>query len=67
MLSGLTGESELDSYLATTPGGLPAVLATSAETSGNVTFVTAVQLMRLILVLLLAPLVARLLLRRNTD
>lgn len=67
VLSGLTGESQLDGYLATTPGGLPAVLATSAETSGNVTFVTAVQLMRLILVLLLAPLVARLLIRRNTD
>jgi membrane AbrB-like protein len=63
LLSAMTGESELDSYLATTPGGLPAVLATSTETSGNVTFVTSVQLMRLILVLVLAPFVARFLLR----
>lgn len=68
VLSHLTGESQLDSYLATTPGGLPAVLATTTETSGNVTFVTAVQLLRLILVLLLAPFVARLLIgRRPSD
>lgn len=65
VLSSLTGESELDCYLATTPGGLPAVLATSAETSGNVTFVTAVQLMRLVLVLLLAPLLAKYVISRR--
>jgi len=67
LLSAMTGQSELDSYLATTPGGLPAVLATSTETSGNVTFVTSVQLMRLILVLLLAPLIGRLLLRGDKS
>ena len=59
LLAELTGVSELDAYLATTPGGLYAVLATSADTSGNVTFVTAVQLMRLLLVLLAAPLLAQ--------
>jgi membrane AbrB-like protein len=59
LLAELTGVSELDAYLATTPGGLFAVLATSAATGGNVTFVTAVQLIRLLLVLLAAPLLAR--------
>lgn len=59
LLAELTGVSELDAYLATTPGGLYAVLATSADTGGNVTFVTAVQLIRLLLVLIAAPLLAR--------
>lgn len=59
LLARLTGVSQLDAYLATTPGGLYAVLATSADTGGDVTFVTAVQLIRLLLVLLAAPLVAR--------
>lgn len=59
LLAELTGVSELDAYLATTPGGLYAVLATSADTGGNVTFVTAVQLIRLLLVLLAAPLLGR--------
>jgi membrane AbrB-like protein len=67
VLAQMTGESRLDSYLATTPGGLPAVIATTAETSGNVTFVTAVQLLRLILVLLLAPFVARFLISRRPS
>jgi membrane AbrB-like protein len=63
-LSAATGTSRLDAYLATTPGGLYAVLATSTSTGGNVTFVTAVQLLRLLLVLLLAPFLARVLRRR---
>jgi membrane AbrB-like protein len=58
LLAQLTGVSRLDAYLATTPGGLYAVLATSADTGGNVTFVTAAQLIRLLLVLLAAPLIA---------
>jgi membrane AbrB-like protein len=62
-LAAATGTSRLDAYLATTPGGLYAVLATSTSTGGNVTFVTAVQLLRLLLVLLLAPLLARVLRR----
>jgi membrane AbrB-like protein len=59
-LARTTGVSTLDAYLATTPGGLPVVLATATATSGDVTFVSAVQLARLLLVLLLAPAVARL-------
>ncbi len=62
-LSAVTGVSHLDGYLATTPGGLYAVLATSAATDSDLTFVTAVQMLRLLLVLLAAPLVARLVAR----
>ncbi|MEL4358345.1 MULTISPECIES: AbrB family transcriptional regulator [unclassified Luteococcus] len=48
----------LDAYLATTPGGLYAVLATAASSGADVTFVLAVQVIRLILVLASAPLLA---------
>lgn len=65
LLSELTGTSRLDGYLATTPGGLYAVLATAAGTDSDVTFVSAVQMLRLLLVLLAAPLLARLLRRRR--
>lgn len=65
LLAELTGVSELDAYLATTPGGLYAVLATAADTGGNVTFVTAVQLIRLLLVLLAAPLLGQWLTRKE--
>lgn len=60
-LAWLTGESVFDAYLATTPGGLYAVLATAIETGSNVTFVLGVQVMRLLVMLLAAPLLARLL------
>ena len=56
--------SALDAYLATTPGGLYAVLATAIATSSNVTFVLGVQVMRLIVMLLAAPILARVLRRR---
>lgn len=59
LLARATGVSRFDAYLATTPGGLPAVLATSTTASGNVTFISAVQVTRLLLVLVLAPLVGR--------
>ena len=56
LLSAATGVSGLDGYLATTPGGLAAVLAV-AGTSGDsdVTFVAASQIFRLILMLVSAP------------
>ena len=64
-LTELTAVSSLDAYLATTPGGLYAVLATASSTGGDVTFVTGVQMLRLLLVLLLAPALARLLRPRD--
>lgn len=65
VLAWLTGETAFDAYLATTPGGLYAVLATAIETGSNVTFVLGVQVARLLVMLLAAPLLARALRRRE--
>jgi membrane AbrB-like protein len=58
-LSAATGASALDGYLATTPGGLYAVLATASDLGADMTFVLSVQVLRLFVMLLSAPLVAR--------
>ncbi len=54
-----TDASLLDAYLATTPGGLYAVLAAAFGTGADTTFVIAVQTLRLFVMVLLAPLVVR--------
>jgi membrane AbrB-like protein len=59
VLAAATGASALDGYLATTPGGLYAVLATASDSGADVTFVLAVQVLRLFVMLFSAPLVAR--------
>ena len=59
LLAATTGASALDAYLATTPGGLYAVLATARDGGADATFVLAVQVLRLFAVLLAAPLLAR--------
>jgi len=59
LLSALTGASALDAYLATTPGGIYAVLAASLSTGSDVTFVLAVQVLRLLVMLLAAPALSR--------
>jgi membrane AbrB-like protein len=59
VLAAATGASALDGYLATTPGGLYAVLATATGSGADATFVLAVQVLRLFVMLLSAPLVAR--------
>jgi uncharacterized protein len=64
VLSWTTDTSLLDGYLATTPGGVYAVLATAISSGGDVTFVVAVQVVRVILMLLVAPFIARLVGRR---
>lgn len=61
-----TDVSALDAYLATNPGGIYAVLGMSAATGGDVTFVAATQIVRLIIVLGSAPFVAAHL-RRAAD
>ena len=61
----LAGASTLDAYLATTPGGLYAVVATSADSGGDTTLVLAVQVLRLLVMLLLAPLIGAALGRRG--
>jgi membrane AbrB-like protein len=59
LLAVATGARPLDAYLATTPGGLYAVLATAARSGADATFVLAVQVLRLFVMLLSAPLLAR--------
>lgn len=49
----------LDAYLATTPGGLYAVLAIAFGAQANTTFILAVQAVRLLVMVLLAPVVVR--------
>lgn len=65
LLSRLTGATELEGYLATTPGGIYAVLATAVSAGTDATFVVAVQVLRLIAMLLVAPTLARLVGRRS--
>jgi len=60
LLSRLTGTTALEGYLATTPGGVYAVLATAISAGVDVTFVVAVQVLRVIVMLLVAPALARL-------
>ncbi|MEO9220386.1 MAG: AbrB family transcriptional regulator, partial [Mycobacteriaceae bacterium] len=64
LLAHLAGVSSLEGYLATTPGGLYAVLATAQDSGIAVTFILAVQVVRVLLMLLLAPVLARTLSRR---
>jgi membrane AbrB-like protein len=59
VLAPAAGVGQLDAYLATTPGGLYAVLATATDSGADATFVLAVQVLRLFVMLLSAPLLAR--------
>jgi membrane AbrB-like protein len=59
LLAWVTPVDGLTAYLATTPGGLFAVLSTAADAGSDVTYVLAVQLCRLLLILALTPLLAR--------
>jgi membrane AbrB-like protein len=59
VLAWLTPVDGLTAYLATTPGGLFAVLATAADSGSDVTYVMAVQLFRLLVILAFTPVLAR--------
>jgi uncharacterized protein len=59
LMAHLTGKSQLEGYLATSPGGVYAVLAIAVETGSNVTFIIAAQVFRVLLMLFTAPLLAR--------
>ncbi|MGO4442599.1 AbrB family transcriptional regulator [Mycobacterium sp. 2YAF39] len=59
VLAHFAGLTPLEGYLATSPGGVYAVLATAVETGSNVTFVVAAQVVRILLMLFAAPLLAR--------
>ncbi len=58
VLAGMTGVPVFDAYLATTPGGLYAVLGTAVDSGADTTFVLAVQVLRLFVMLLAAPVLA---------
>jgi len=64
-LSATTDVPLLDAYLATTPGGLYAVLAVAFGAGADTTFILAVQTLRLLAMVLLAPLVVRRMVRRR--
>src|SRR6476661_3870842 len=64
VLAATTSVSLLDAYLATTPGGLYAVLAVAVGAGANTTFIVAVQGLRLLVMVLLAPAAVRLLVGR---
>lgn len=59
MLARVADLTLLEGYLATSPGGVYAVLATAVETGSNVTFIIAAQVVRILLMLFAAPLMAR--------
>ena len=59
LLARLTGATPLEGYLATTPGGIYAVLATAISSGVDVAFVVAVQVLRVVVMLLVAPAIAR--------
>ena len=63
VLANVTGMTQLEGYLATSPGGVYAVLATAVETGSNVTFIIAAQVLRVLLMLFAAPLMARVMAR----
>ena len=59
VLEATTSVSLLDAYLATTPGGLYAVLAVAFGAGTNTTFILALQGLRVFVMVLLAPLLVR--------
>jgi membrane AbrB-like protein len=63
VLADVTGLTQLEGYLATSPGGVYAVLATAVETGSNVTFIIAAQVLRVLLMLFAAPFLARFMIR----
>lgn len=64
ILTRVVGVSDLDGYLATDPGALYAAVAVSMAAHGNVLFVLGAHLIRLLMMLLIMPPLARKLLQR---
>jgi hypothetical protein len=59
LLEATTSATLVDAYLATTPGGLFATAAVAFGAHADTTFILAVQALRLLVMVLLAPLVVR--------
>jgi membrane AbrB-like protein len=64
-LAATTHVTLLDAYLATTPGGLYAVLVAAVGSGADTTFVVAVQTLRLLVMIVLAPFAIRFLVQRR--
>ncbi len=67
LLAATTSTTLVDAYLATTPGGIYAVLAVAFGASASSTFIIAVQSLRVIAMVLIAPLAVRLMLRSGPS
>jgi len=67
LLAATTHATLLDAYLATTPGGLYAVLAVAFGAGADTTFIVAVQSLRVVVMVLIAPVAVRWTLRRATP
>ena len=65
LMAQTTGVSQLDGYLATNPGAIYAVLPTAVHSGANVMFILAAQVIRLLLMLFAAPLIARVFAQRG--
>jgi membrane AbrB-like protein len=67
-LGRLAGVDPLTAYLATSPGGLDSVAIIAASTPGtDLSFVLALQSLRLLLVIGLAPVITRFVIRRSSH
>jgi uncharacterized protein len=66
VLARATGISRLDAYLATTPGGLPAVAAVTSQIGDQVGLVLAMQTLRLLLALAVTSLIGAHYARRSS-
>jgi hypothetical protein len=66
-LSAFTRIPFADAYLATTPGGINAVLATASSSHANLSLISSVQSLRLFEMAFLAPLLIRLTVRRSRS
>jgi uncharacterized membrane protein AbrB (regulator of aidB expression) len=65
-MSAVTGRPYFDCYLATTPGGLYAIIAAALESGGDGAFVSSAQVLRLFVMLLTVPVLGWLIRRSET-
>ena len=63
MLVWLVGTDPLTAYLATTPGGLDAIAIIAVGSNANISFVLALQTVRLFVVIVTGPMIAKLICR----
>lgn len=67
VLADLAGASDFEGYLATVPGGIYAALAMAVASRADVTFVLAVHVLRVVLMMFAMPVIARLFHRRMAQ